>query len=53
MRTHLPIFTLLSLGLATALSAATVSIDYDHSADFTKYRSYTWKEETPAPNPLM
>ncbi|GJL60228.1 MAG: hypothetical protein NPIRA03_30850 [Nitrospirales bacterium] len=42
---------LLLLGMTGCLS--TVNIDYDKQADFTTYRTYAWKEGTPANNPLM
>jgi hypothetical protein len=30
-----------------------VKVDWDHAADFSTYKTYTWGEGTPAKNPLM
>ncbi len=30
-----------------------VIVDYDKTADFTRYRTYAWGQGTPAKNPLM
>jgi len=48
------------IGLTTALLllislpavAQKVSVDYDKNASFTNYKTYAWKEGTPAKNPL-
>lgn len=32
---------------------ASVGVDFDRAADFSKYRTYQWKEGTSLPNPLM
>lgn len=38
---------------ATSLALASVSFDFDKAADFSKYKTYQWKEGTSLPNPLM
>ena len=46
---------LMAMVLAVAIPVtanAAVSVDYDHQADFSRYRTYAWIEGTPAPNPL-
>ena len=52
MRKKTFLFCLLALLLA-ASSFAAVTVDHDKSADFSKYRSFTIEEATPAVNPLM
>jgi len=42
-----PVLFLLLAGAAPA-----VNIDYDTGADFSKYKTFAWKEGSPAPNPL-
>ena len=44
--------------LAVLLAVATVAVakttvDWDGDADFSKYRTYSWKDGTPIQNPLM
>jgi hypothetical protein len=39
--------------IATAALAQDVKTDYDHSTDFSKYRTYTWIKEPEPANPLM
>ena len=39
--------------LSASALAQKVSVDYDRSADFTKYKTYAWAEGTPAKDPLM
>lgn len=46
------LFCLLVL-LSAASVFAGVSVDHDKSADFSKYRTFTLEEATPALNPLM
>lgn len=41
---------LVSVGSAFAQK---VSVDYDHEADFSKYKTYAWAEGTPAKDPFM
>ena len=52
-----PIRTIIAgagLCLMPALAAAQrVSVDYDRDADFSKYRSYTWRPGVPAPSPFV
>ena len=43
---------LLVIGLA-GVAAANVTVDWDHSADFSKYKTYAITTGTPAQNPLM
>jgi hypothetical protein len=44
----------LALGLAVASSAAAadVKVDYDSHADFTRYKTWSWRTGTAAPNPV-
>ncbi len=44
--------TALLMILAIAPAIAGVTVDYDKAIDFTKYKTYAWKEGTPAANPL-
>jgi hypothetical protein len=37
---------------AAAASAADVKVDYDKDADFSRYKSWSWRPGTPAPNPV-
>jgi hypothetical protein len=39
--------------IPTIASAQTVSVDYDRTADFSKFRTYAWREGRPAANPLI
>jgi hypothetical protein len=41
-----------ALACFAASAAASVSVDHDASADFAKYKTYSWMPGTPAPNPL-
>ncbi len=38
---------------ATSFAFAKVRVDYDHSADFSKYRTFMWVEKPKTENPLM
>ncbi len=38
--------------IAIVAANAGPTVDYDKSIDFTKYKTYAWKEGTPAANPL-
>lgn len=51
MRRFVPVLSL-CLALAVTLALAGVTVDYDKEADLTKYKTYAWKEGTPAQNPL-
>jgi hypothetical protein len=44
------VFALL-LTIFTAVAAG-VTVDFDKAADFTKFKTYAWKQGTPAANPL-
>lgn len=44
---------LLVLLVVSSAFAQQVSTDYDHSANFSGYKTYAWAEGTPAKNPLM
>ncbi len=46
------LFLLLAL-LCVASSFAGISVDHDKNADFSKYKTFTIREATPAINPLM
>jgi len=37
--------------IATA-NAAETKVDYDRNADFTRYKTWSWRKGTPAPNPV-
>jgi hypothetical protein len=37
---------------AAAASAGDVKVDYDKQADFTRFKTWSWRKGTPAPNPL-
>ena len=37
----------------SAANAGKVKVDWDKSADFTKYKTYAWAKGTPASNPLI
>jgi len=39
--------------MAWTVLAQKVEVDYDHSINFLKYKTYAWKVGTPAKNPLM
>ena len=41
----------LLLGSAVAVSAQ-VKVDFDKDADFTRYKTWSWRRGTPAPNPV-
>jgi uncharacterized protein DUF4136 len=43
---------LLCLAAGLTAAAAGVTVDYDKKADFSKFKTYAWKEGTPAGNPL-
>ena len=46
---------LVLLGLvlwAPTAGAAEVKVDYDSSADFSRYKTWSWRRGTPAPNPV-
>ena len=46
--------TLMALTLAVAAcSSATVNTDFDRGANFSNFRTYTWRTGTPARNQLM
>ena len=48
--------TMLALaGLAlfgAAAGAAEIRVNYDRQADFTRYKTWSWRKGTPAPNPV-
>jgi hypothetical protein len=37
---------------AATAGAADVKVDYDSHADFTRYKTWSWRAGTPAPNPV-
>jgi hypothetical protein len=46
------LLALLVLALwAPAAKAADVKVDYDSKADFSRYKTWSWRPGTPAPNP--
>jgi hypothetical protein len=44
--------SILCLVVAITLAAAGVTVDFDKNTDFSKFKTYAWKEGTPARNPL-
>jgi hypothetical protein len=53
MRRHLTTLLVMTLVLARAsLAMASVVVDHDHEADFSSFHTFTFKEGTPAKNPL-
>jgi uncharacterized protein DUF4136 len=44
---------LLVLLVVSSAFAQKVTMDYDHAANFSGYKTYAWAEGTPAKNPLM
>jgi len=44
---------ILMTGLAACAPSATVNTDFDPTADFTAPKTYSWREGTKLPNPLM
>jgi Domain of unknown function (DUF4136) len=42
MRPTIPILLTAVLGLAPAAFAVNVQVDYDHAADFSRYKTYNW-----------
>jgi hypothetical protein len=39
--------------LMVAVALAKVNVDYNHTTDFSKYRSFSWMKEPKTRNPLM
>jgi hypothetical protein len=48
-----PLLISLMVFLVCGISLAKVTVDWDKTADFTKYKTYAWAKGTPASNPLM
>ena len=47
------LLVLLGLGLrAPTTEAAEVKVDYDSNADFSRYKTWSWRRGTPAANPV-
>ena len=44
---------LLFLAGAAAVRAQDVSVDFDRSSDFSKFKTYSWADGVPAKNPLI
>ena len=40
------------LVLATSAAAAEVKVEHDPKADFSRYKTWSWRNGTPAPNPF-
>jgi len=57
MRSEIRIVCILLAAIAAApaalLAGTKVSVDYDKKVDFSRIRTYSWKEGTPADNRLM
>ena len=41
-----------SIALVASTALARVSVDYEKSVDFLKFKTYAWLEGTPAPTPM-
>jgi len=52
IRTALP-FILPLLLISAVLAAQQISFDFDRAADFSKYRTFTWREGTNAPDTFL
>ena len=44
-------FIAITLGVA-AVEAAEIKVDFDSQADFARYKTWSWRAGTPAPNPV-
>jgi uncharacterized protein DUF4136 len=44
---------LLGIGILTSCSTLETSQDYDRAIDFSKFKTYAWKETEPIPNQLL
>ncbi len=53
MRLKLVALMLFALLVSAGAFAQKVSVDYDHEADFSKYKTYAWTDGTPAKDPFM
>jgi hypothetical protein len=51
--TKTPLFGIGLLLMFAVAAFAKITIDYDHAADFSKYRSFSWIKEPNTRNPLM
>jgi hypothetical protein len=49
---QIAVIAALMLLLSITTASAGVSVDFDKSVDFSKFKTYAWKPGTPAPNPL-
>jgi hypothetical protein len=49
----MPLLISLMVFIVCSLSMAKVTVDWDKTADFTKYKTYAWAKGTPASNPLI
>jgi hypothetical protein len=52
-RLKTPLLIFLMVFIVCSLSMAKVTVDWDKTADFTKYKTYAWAKGTPASNPLI
>lgn len=52
MRVKLFLVLVLTVLISATAQAQKVNTDYDKTADFTQYKTYSWGEGTPAKNPL-
>ena len=53
MRTTRLLPCALALCVASAAAAQTIRTDYDKNADFTKFKTFAFREGTPAPTPFV
>jgi Domain of unknown function (DUF4136) len=53
MKFRTALLSLLLLACAAAARAQDVSVDFDRSSDFSKFKTYSWADGVPAKNPLI
>ena len=53
MKLSLTLFCFLLLTNVAAVRAQDVSVDFDRSADFSRFKTYSWVNGIPAKNPLI
>jgi len=53
MKTRRALWNIIIVLAICATMAAKVTVDWDHSANFSQFKTYAWGKGTPAKNPLM
>ena len=51
-KTSVPVAVFLLASLAGACSTLKTSVDWDHNADFSKYKTWSWKSTGDIPDPI-